>query len=499
MSFIRGSCTGPADAWLQLSDAIVAAATGTSVKTVAVSAGGSGSYQVGDILTLTTGTFTVAAQVEVTSVSGGAVTGVRLYNAGVYSVAPSSPSATSGGGGTGATITNTTGTNGWTAQRDNGRELSSVDSIANGGSGYSVNDIITLAGGVGTAATIRVTTVSGGAVTGASVETAGDYDVPPTDPVAQASVAPSGGSAATFNLTFQDGERDVILKGNGDGGDEIFVGWRTFSNVSSNYYNFELHGMTGYDADVKMQEQPNVSTGFYDDAAVEDGCYLLAINTSLNYWLSVTSYRIVGVIEVGSAFFNFYLGWGNRFATESEYPYPMCVAGHCTAPLTTYGTSTINSGLVDPRRFGNDESHGPMEVLMPDGTWYQVDNEQSSRTVLPARATGGPTDAGTSAADKFAVNVFQMVDVWPAAGTGTPPASIRATPGTDDAAVLLPAIINFLQPTSQVVMELDNVYWTSGAGGVQSKDRAIVGSDVYSIFQNCNRTELYSFLAIKEI
>lgn len=496
MSFIRGSCSGPADAWLELSAAIVAAATGTSVQTVAVGSGGTG-YTVGDILTLTTGTFTVAAQAEVTSVSGGVVDGVRLYNAGVYTVAPSSPGATSGGTGSGATITVTTASNGWSVQRDNGRKLTSVDSVAAGGTGYSVNDIITLAGGVGTAATIRVTAVSGGAVTAASVETVGNYHVPPADPVAQASVAPSGGSGATFNLTFQSGERDVILKGTGGGGDEIFVGWRTVSNASGNYYNFELHGMTGYDADVKMEEQPNVSPGFYDGINTQ-GCYLLAINTSLNYWLSVTPYRIIGVVQVGTAYFNFYLGWGNRFATASEFPYPMVVAGHCTVWNTSYTATSVGSGLTDPRRLGS-ETQGPMEAMMPDGAWYQVDNAQTQRTVLPAKATSGIADNGTPAEDKFTVALFPWSEIIPAGGTGTPTGSIRAIPGTADASLLVPAIVHFWQPSSQMVVELDNVYWTTGVSGVLSGDRAIIGSDVYRIFQNCKRAEIYTFLAIKEI
>lgn len=497
MSFIRGSCSGPADAWLELSAAIVAAATGTSVQTVAVGSGGTG-YTVGDILTLTTGTFTVAAQVEVTSVSGGVVDGVRLYNAGVYTVAPSSPGATSGGTGSGATITVTTASNGWSVQRDNGRELTAVDSVVAGGTGYSVNDIITLSGGVGTAATLRVTSVSGGAVTGASVETAGDYDVPPTDPVAQASVAPSGGSGATFNLTYQSGERDVILKGTGGGGDEIFIGWRTVSNASGNYYNFELHGMTGYDADVKMAEQPNVSPGFWDAiSALQDGCYLLAINTSLNYWFSVTPYRIIGVIQVGTAYFNFYMGWGNRFATASEYPYPMVIAGHCSVWNTSYTASSAGTGLTDPRPIGS-EDQGPMEVLMPDGTWYQISNAGTDRTVLPSKTTSGRTSGSTPNEDKFTTTTFPWSDIIPAAGTGTPTASVRAIPGTSDAAILIPAIVHFAQPASQMVMELDNVYWTTGVGGVLSGDRAIIGDDVYRIFQNCKRAEIYTFLAIKE-
>jgi len=68
---------------------------------------GSG-YVVGEILTVGGGTFSTAAQIRVTTVSGGAVTAVTIYRAGVYTVAPSgtlTQSATNGSGtGLGFTI-----------------------------------------------------------------------------------------------------------------------------------------------------------------------------------------------------------------------------------------------------------------------------------------------------------------------------------------------------------------------------------------------------------
>ena len=69
--------------------------------------------------------------------------------------------------------------------------------IANGGTGYTVNDVLTVVGGTGTAATLTVTAVSGGVITGISVTTQGDYTVNPTSPV---SVTGGTGSSATFRL-----------------------------------------------------------------------------------------------------------------------------------------------------------------------------------------------------------------------------------------------------------------------------------------------------------
>ncbi len=67
-------------------------------------------HAVGDVLTLTTGTFTTAAKFTITAVAAGAVTGLALLNAGAYTVAPTAASATtSTGAGTACTITATSG------------------------------------------------------------------------------------------------------------------------------------------------------------------------------------------------------------------------------------------------------------------------------------------------------------------------------------------------------------------------------------------------------
>lgn len=65
-------------------------------------------------------------------------------------------------------------------------------SAAAGGSGYAFGDIVTLAGGTGTAATCVVSQVSSGAVSGLRVVTGGSYSVAPSTPIAQASTTGSG-------------------------------------------------------------------------------------------------------------------------------------------------------------------------------------------------------------------------------------------------------------------------------------------------------------------
>lgn len=86
-------------------DALSHANLPQQIGTAAVNNGGtSGAYIVGDQLTISGGTGT-AAVLEVTAVSGGHVTGVKIVNAGAYTAAPTlSGCATTGGSGAGATF-----------------------------------------------------------------------------------------------------------------------------------------------------------------------------------------------------------------------------------------------------------------------------------------------------------------------------------------------------------------------------------------------------------
>ena len=74
----------------------------------AVSAGGA-SYLVGDLITVSGGTKTYPTVLRVTSVSAGAVTGVMIWEKGLYTTLPTNPVSVTGGTGSGCTI-NLTGT-----------------------------------------------------------------------------------------------------------------------------------------------------------------------------------------------------------------------------------------------------------------------------------------------------------------------------------------------------------------------------------------------------
>ena len=426
MSHIHGTASN----YLTLSDALVAAATGNSLASVVISSGGTG-YTVGDILTVAGGTSTAAAQVEVTTVSSGVITGVRVFNSGAYSANPSSPNSATGGTGSGASLTLTMADNGWTAELDS---------------------------------------------------------------------------------TWSGSQKEVVLSSTGDGGDAIFIGWRTLSDLAT-YYNWELHGMTGYTAGQHLENMPGVSPGFHDAGVTANraGSYLLLFNATIEYWFYVDAYHIRLVVKVGSNYFNAYMGWADRLMTESEYPYPMVVAGHSSAWNALYNQSVLSSGLTDPWRSasGDGATAGPMFVRFNDGAWHSVANQIVNsnsttairvRTVLPAAHPGGALgDSPVEAADLFMNSTASFIDLFPNTGVAsTAVASLETTPGTAAFRVLIPTLLTFFSPSIQAVCELRGVYWVSGAGSVVSEDRVIIGGVVYRVFQNCNRSSSFAFLAMRE-
>jgi hypothetical protein len=78
-------------------------------------------------------------------------------------------------------------------------------SIASGGTGYSVNDVITVQGGIygTTPATYTVSSVASGVVTGLTATNAGNYTSNPTNPVS--TISNGAGTGLTLNLTFGTG------------------------------------------------------------------------------------------------------------------------------------------------------------------------------------------------------------------------------------------------------------------------------------------------------
>lgn len=149
-----------------------------------------------------TGAIDLAAGSRGVNISnGGTVTAITTTASGAsYTSAPSvtisSPTTAGGVQATASAVMGGTGT----------------ITVTNGGSGYTVNDVLTFVGGTGSAESVTVTAVSSGVITAVTFRFTGQYTVVPTNPV---SVTGGTGTGATFTCTWKVLSLSITNAGSG--------------------------------------------------------------------------------------------------------------------------------------------------------------------------------------------------------------------------------------------------------------------------------------------
>lgn len=427
--------TGTATDYQDLLTKLVGVATSNHVETAVVSAAGTG-YTVGDTLTATGGTFTFAATFVVTAVAAGLVTALRLSNGGAYTVNPGTPVSTTGGTGTGCTVTVTFLTTGWTAVRN----------------------------------------------------------------------------------TTPGGEKEVILQGSGGGSDSIYVGIKTYQILSQDSfttaYNWVLTGMTGFNTGLTFTAQPNVSPGA--DPTVTTGGAYVPLKTAdafpISFWFNITSYRIIMVALVENAiqhtYVSCYLGWMNRYGTSTEQPYPIFVAGSSGRNNALWSTTNPTiTGLTEFMAITGRA--GPAFYRSTVGVWTSIFNSNTTDSGSPSRTanTTGiaypaavPSLTGLTSEDQIvSTSNLEFVDFIPATGIPGVPAKKLQDTGSGPHKLMIPVtVIDGAGPTLSIIGEVDDIFWFSGVSSVANQDTLTQGTNIYRVFQNGNRAQEFSFMAVRE-
>jgi hypothetical protein len=515
---------------------IVQFATSKHVSAAAINSGGTG-YVVGDILTITHASALLDCTIEVTSVAAGVIDGIALRNMGAFS----------------------------------NRIASAV--VNAGGSGYAVGDILEIEGGTATQkAKAKVATLSGSAVATVTIQDGGGaYSVLPgatgattnNDPgsgsgtgctldlTTQAIVGTTGiaatggtGSSATFNLTLTDtgwtavrdwnnysynsvdDEKEVVLEGTPTSGDEPYICFRTYYETEGvdDRYGLLLLGMTSFNPGMSIANQANVGpTGTVNpcEPYTDDRAHLTVFNSSQDFWFSFTATKVAGVVKsVGgstTAYSPFYLGFGNRFGTTVENPYPMFIAGNTTVRNRSPDEGTLYiSSFVNPQGPATGISSAVWFWRLTDTSWQEVRNGQggsivqSNHTIYPTGESRDSTGSGykdnivnegpfgwfDGICQPYGITATQLLYRTPNSGGDLfflIPMTLIRTPSTG---------IEGGTVEDDVHLELDNIFWfsatlTSGST-VTVEDTFTIGSDRYRIFADCHNRERYSFFCMKE-
>ncbi len=519
MAHFKGTATDHED----FSDQLVEILSSDHVSAVdSVAAAGTG-YALGEILTDNsgTGTATQRAQFEVTALSGSTVTGVRIYSAGAYTADPTDPIATSSSGsGTGCTLNLTLTDTGWDVVR-NIEDIAVVAATLNdGGSGYSVSDVLSVAGGTGTAATITVDTVSSGEITAFTLTTNGTYTVAPTTTTGNA-VAGGGGSGALFDIDLDGtvGRKQVIAQGPGSGSDDITVGWYTYVNSGNNANNWELAGMTGFTAANTWENQPGKTKGEWaDQITFQGGQYLLLVDASFPWWVNVDDRRVFIVARPGTTYSNGWLGFVEPLGTSTEFPYPLMVGGQSNTHTMVYtDTDLSHSGFVDPRSTFYElagDRVGPVQFYTGSAwaSFVNADKDSSSldaehdRGVYPMGQPIGtsPASAPVDSADQVVANgTVYFTDIIPNTGSpGSQSVRLGASPNPAGDEILLVPCGLYSSLTGELNFwgELGGCFWCSGntTPTLQPEDTITEDGEVYRVFNIGPRNDAWAFFAMKE-
>jgi hypothetical protein len=247
----------------------------------------------------------------------------------------------------------------------------------------------------------------------------------------------------------------IILKGVGDGSDEIYVGMKIA--VSGTNVNILLNGYAGYDPGLSWFEQPGGIT------LAKVPAIPLVADTYMTYWLTANSRRFVLVVELSTQYECGYLGLMQPIAIEKQYPYPLVVAGSGYDGLFWTDTSTNHSAFTCP---GTGTSTS-LAIRRPDGTWRYGKNE-----------------------------TLGDLCVWP---TNVSP--IKTLTVLDDTLTLENVIMYpfYLYENNPVGMigQLDGVYWIGNREDLSAKDTIMYNNQPYKVFNNVDRRANDSYFAIQ--
>ena len=304
---------------------------------------------------------------------------------------------------------------------------------------------------------------------------------------------------------------EMIFQGRGDSSPAkaIYFGIQTYENVPTGYYNWDVKGFTGYNA-------TSPETAFASQPGVSPDCYVPLQNATISYWFYVTGRRVCMVAKTGTAYQYMYCGFFDPLATDSEYPYPMMIMG--SSYLVTqkfsdndldYASSTNPAGtsVTTP-----GQSHSAGYLRFTDGQWYGVKNHwNSSNTeatltddVVNVWPLGPHKETDYDQINKGAAPLTPFSNRYRSnTAGGTPIANLGLTEdGSNGVPPIFPLTLVLVTPSEQILGEMHNVYWVSGAQGVTAEDTitdtTVSPEQAYTIFQNIHRTDEWMFLAIKD-
>lgn len=156
-------------------------------------------------------------------------------------------------------------------------------------------------------------------------------------------------------------DNKVILRGDGSGSENIYIGLQTYYDSDLSRHNFVIQGLNDYDNTLTYEFQAYKSTE----------CYAYAWDQAMPYWIIGSSRRIIVVFKVGSVYEIMYLGFILPYATPAQYAYPLLVGGTGRDITWRYADSHGGHDFFINGRNGTSSIYGPNNIFMNAGNYDQ--------------------------------------------------------------------------------------------------------------------------------
>lgn len=274
----------------------------------------------------------------------------------------------------------------------------------------------------------------------------------------------------------------VILKGVGDGQDEIYIGMKLEAGASTGQTDIVLNGFAGFDAGLEWHEQPGAIP--HDKLPTIP----LADHTRVNFWLTANTSRFIVVAQLSTQYESAYVGFLQPVAVERQYPYPLVIGGSYIQGGIWNSASPGHSCFVNPGSdtyagLGNygatvTESAGEhtssLRIRRPDGTWRTALNKNKADVAMK----------------------FEKLCVWPQNTEPTNVLTVLDNSLTIENVIMFPCLLYETYPAG-VVGQFDGVYFIGNREDLSAKDTIIHDDKPYKVFSNVFRRDNDEYFVIE--
>ncbi|WP_245741315.1 hypothetical protein [Propionispira arboris] len=253
---------------------------------------------------------------------------------------------------------------------------------------------------------------------------------------------------------------ELILKGVGDGEDEIYVGIQVVNKGEQTDIRF--NGFAGYDPGLEWFEQP----GCIYHATLP--IIPLADGTRLNCWVTANPARFILVVQMSTQYESAYIGFVKTVSVERQYPYPLVIGASAYDGVAWSATSDAHSAFMNP---GGDGDNTSLRMRRMDGTWRAGQNKGSS----PIKG---------------------KLCTWPQNTKPTNVLTVLDNSLTIENVIEFPVLL-YECDNPGIVGQFDGVYFIGNREDLSAKDTLIHEGKPYKVFNNIFRRDNDEYFAIE--